>query len=79
MTVNDTSNAVFAVSDQTGHKSRIYVYKYHQAIRNSGSGAERAQSSWSYWDLESADEVLQILCIRETLFSALFDMARRFF
>jgi hypothetical protein len=66
MTVNDTSNAVFAVSGQTGHKSRIYVYKYF--IRNSGSGAERAQSSWSYWDLESADEVLQILCIRETLF-----------
>ena len=66
MTVNDTSNALFAISGKAGHTSRIYIYKYF--IRNQGQGAERAQSSWSYWDLESADEILQVLCIRETLF-----------
>ena len=66
LTVNDTSNAVFALSGETGHQDRIYVYKYF--IRNAGQGAERAQSSWSYWELEAADEILQVLCIRETLF-----------
>ena len=66
LTVNDTSNAVFALSGATGHQDRIYVYKYF--IRNAGQGAERAQSSWSYWELEAADEILQVLCIRETLF-----------
>ena len=29
---------------------------------------ERAQSSWSYRDFAGADEILQILCVRETLF-----------
>jgi len=67
MTVNDTSNAVFSISSSVGHKNRIYVYKYF--IRNAGSGAERAQSSWSYWQFNAADEILQILCIRETLFA----------
>ena len=39
MTVNDTSNAVFALSGLTGHKSRI-VYKYF--IRNSGQARKGA-------------------------------------
>lgn len=67
MTVNDTSNAVFSISSAAGYEDRIYVYKYF--IRNAGSGAERAQSSWSYWHFSGADEILQVLCIRETLFS----------
>jgi hypothetical protein len=66
MTVNDTSNAVFSISSAVGYEDRIYVYKYF--IRNAGSGAERAQSSWSYWQLSGASEILQVLCVRETLF-----------
>jgi hypothetical protein len=66
MTVNDTSNAVFSISSAAGYEDRIYVYKYF--IRNAGSGAERAQSSWSYWQLSGASEILQVLCVRETLF-----------
>ena len=66
VTVNDTSNALFAVSNKTGFKDRIYVYKYF--TRNTGNSVERAQSSWSYWDFAGADEILQILCVRETLF-----------
>ena len=66
VTVNDTSNALFAVSNKTGFKDRIYVYKYF--VRNTGNSVERAQSSWSYWDFAGADEILQILCVRETLF-----------
>ena len=66
ITVNDTSNAVFAISSHAGHESRIYVYKYF--IRNAGDGAQRAQSSWSYWEFSGADEILQVLCVRETLY-----------
>lgn len=66
VTVNDTSNALFAVSNKTGFKDRIYVYKYF--VRSTGNSVERAQSSWSYWDFAGADEILQILCVRETLF-----------
>ena len=67
LTVNDTSNALFGISSKTGHKNRIYVYKYF--VRNTGQGVERAQSSWSHWELTGADEILQILCVRETLYT----------
>ena len=66
LTVNDTSNMMFALSSQANHKNRLYVYKYF--FRNIGEGAERAQSSWSHWEFSGADEILQVLCIRETLF-----------
>ena len=66
ITVNDTSNALFALSHKTGFKDRIYVYKYF--LRSSSGGVERAQSSWSHWTFAGADEILQVLCIRETLF-----------
>ena len=66
MTVNDTSNVMFGISGRTGYQNRIYVYKFF--FRNSGEGTERAQSSWSYWEFNGADEVLQVLAIRETLY-----------
>ena len=73
MTVNDTGNSLFAISgkDSTGpnskdYRNRIYVYKYF--YRNQGQGAERAQSSWSHWELNGADEILQVLCVEETLY-----------
>ena len=66
VTVNDTSNALFALSHKTGFKDRIYVYKYF--LRSGSGGVERAQSSWSHWTFAGADEILQVLCIRETLF-----------
>lgn len=73
MTVNDTGNSLFAISGKepsgpgtTDYRDRIYVYKYF--YRNQGQGAERAQSSWSYWQLNGADEVLQVLCVEEDLF-----------
>ena len=72
MTVNDTGNAAFLLSakNDTGmlgadYRKRIYVYKWF--LRNSGDGAERAQNSWSYWEF-GADEVLQVVCIREILY-----------
>lgn len=72
LTVNDTGNAAFLISSKvttgvTGidYRKRIYTYKWF--LRNSGSGAERVQNSWSFWEF-GADEVLQITCIRETLY-----------
>lgn len=63
---NDTGNTWFAISDKTGFADRVYVYKYF--FRNSGSGTEKAQSSWSYWQLNGATKVLQILVQEEVLF-----------
>lgn len=70
MTVNDAGNSSFLVSsryDANGvdYRKRIYTYKWF--LRNTGSGPERVQNSWSYWEF-GADEVLQIVCIREILY-----------
>ena len=72
MTINDTGNAAFTISAKhsegmfgTDYRKRIYVYKWF--LRNSGSGAERVQNSWSYWEF-GADQVLQVVCIREQLY-----------
>ena len=73
LTVNDTGNALFAISGQhtlgiggVDQRKRVYVYKYF--FRNTGGGAERAQSSWSHFELTGADQILQVLCIQETLY-----------
>ena len=71
MTVNDTGNALFVISGRnitggTDYRNRIYVYKYF--YRNQGGGVERAQSSWSYYELTGADQILQVLCVEEELF-----------
>ncbi|MEN9767758.1 MAG: uncultured phage MedDCM-OCT-S31-C1, partial [Cyanobacteriota bacterium] len=63
---NDTGNSWFAISSKAGFRDRIYVYKYF--YRNTGGGAERAQSSWSHWQLSGADKILQILCVQEVMF-----------
>ena len=66
LAANDTSNAWFAISEKEGYRDRIYTHKFF--LRNSGGGAERAQNSWSYWEFSGADQILQILCVREELF-----------
>jgi len=73
MTVNDTGNAVFAISGRydnvpmaPDYRNRIYTYKYF--YRNQGGGVERAQSSWSYFELTGADQILQVLCVEEELY-----------
>jgi len=65
--VNDTGNSAYFISSQTGYENRIYVYKFF--FRNTGNGAERAQSSWSHWEFKG--KVLQIICIREVLYCLL--------
>lgn len=72
MTVNDTGNAAFIISNKvvtdfpaTDYRKRIYTYKWF--LRNQSGGVERAQNSWSYWEF-GADEVLQVECINEALY-----------
>lgn len=67
LTVNDTGNMSFAISERQGYQDRIYVFKFY--YRNSGGAAERVQVSWSYWQLNGADQVLQVLCVQETLYA----------
>jgi hypothetical protein len=66
LTGNDTGNSWFAISEKAGYQDRIYVFKYF--YRNSGNGAERAQSSWSHWRLSGADKILSILCVQEVMY-----------
>jgi len=71
LAVNDTGNALFAISGRevtggTDYRNRIYVYKFF--LRNQGSGVERAQSSWSHFELTGADQILQVLCVEEMLY-----------
>lgn len=72
--VNDTGNSAYFISSQAGYENRIYVYKFF--FRNTGNGAERAQSSWSYWEFKG--KVLQIICIREVLY-CLFQQGNQVF
>jgi len=70
LTVNDAGNSAFLISSRYGadgidYRKRIYTYKWF--LRNTGSGPERVQNSWSYWEF-GADEVLQVVCIREILY-----------
>ena len=70
LTVNDTGNGLYAISgrnaDGVDYRNRIYAYKYF--YRNSGQGVERVQSSWSHFELLGVDEILQVLCVEETLY-----------
>lgn len=63
---NDTGNIWFAISEKPGFQDRIYVFKFF--YRNTGGGAERVQGSWSYWQFSGADQILQVLCVKEELF-----------
>ena len=66
VSANDTGNAMFVLPGKAGYRKRIYVYKYW--YRNTGGGLERAQSSWSYWELNGANEICSMLCVDETLY-----------
>ena len=66
VTVDDTSNSWYAISDRAGYLNRVYTHKFFLRITN--NGLERIQSSWSHWQLSGADKVLQVLAIQEVLY-----------
>ena len=71
MTVNDTGNSAYVISNRvepggTDFRTRIYTYRWF--FRNTGGGSERAQSSWSYFEFEGVDRILQVVCIKEVVY-----------
>jgi hypothetical protein len=63
LSANDTGSMWFAISAREGYRDRIYVFKFYDR------GNERVQASWSFWQFNGADQVLQILCVQETLYA----------
>jgi hypothetical protein len=69
LTGNDAAGVWFAISKTTDFQDRIYAYKYaDRGAAGAAGGMERIQRSWSYWQLNGANRVLQILCVAETLY-----------
>ena len=64
LAANDPGNEWFALTG--GALKRIYVHRFF--YRNQGSGPERAQSSWSYWEFPGVDAILQIAVVAEVLY-----------
>lgn len=60
------SNSWYAISDLEGFRNRVYVNKYLWA--STRDGTQLVQNSWSFWQLNGADQVLQLLCLREQLY-----------
>ena len=63
MSASDVEDAVFLVSQKTGYENRVYVYKVFW------SGDEKAQSAWSYWELDADDTLLSIDVIESEVFA----------
>ena len=63
--VAGSSNAdiLFSISSETDEDHRIYVYKLFW------NGDEKAQSSWSYWELDDNDLITSIDTIDQDLFA----------
>lgn len=61
---NDPGNEWFALT--SGAAKRVYVHRFF--YRNQGNGAERVQSSWSYWELPGVDAILQLVVVSEALY-----------
>lgn len=66
ITADDATNSLYLISDKDGHKDRVYVYKY--LYRASDGGMQKVQSAWSYWQLNGADQVRQVLATQEMLY-----------
>jgi hypothetical protein len=60
---SDVEDALFCVSQATGYKNRIYVYKVFW------SGDQKAQSAWSYWELDASDVLLSVDVIEDEVFA----------
>ena len=62
MTGNSVEDAIFMISNASGERNRIYVYKYFW------SGDQKVQSAWSYWEMGANDVILSIDIIEDELY-----------
>jgi hypothetical protein len=63
MAASDVEDALFLISEKTGYKNRIYVYKVFW------SGDEKQQSAWSYWEMGSNDVILSVDVIEDQVYA----------
>jgi len=63
MAASGVEDALFVVSQKAGYKNRVYVYKVFW------SGDQKAQSAWSYWELDASDVLLSIDVIEDEVFA----------
>jgi hypothetical protein len=62
MTGNSVEDVIFMISNKSGERNRIYVYKYFW------SGDQKVQSAWSYWEMGANDVILSIDAIEDELY-----------
>lgn len=62
---NSNEDVLFALSELNGFRHRIYVYKYFWNEEG------KAQSSWSYWELDPSDNILSISVLENQLFAVI--------
>lgn len=65
MVGSSTDDIIFCLSNETGQRNTIYVYKFYWA------GEQKLQSSWSKWELASSDTILSIFMISSTMYLAI--------
>lgn len=62
---NSNEDVLFALSDQAGFENRLYVYKFFWNEQG------KAQSAWSYWELDAGDRILSISDLENQLFAVI--------
>ena len=59
MAASSNEDILFALSSE--HNNRLYVYKWYWSAGSSvADRASKVQSSWSYWEFDSGDTILDI-------------------
>lgn len=61
---NSNEDVMFAISNKFGERNRIYVYKYFWNEQG------KAQSAWSYWEMDENDRIFSISDLENTLYIA---------
>ena len=61
MAGNTNEDVLFIASSAAGYENRIYVYKFYWV------GDEKVQSSWSYFELDAASEILSMSVLESDL------------
>lgn len=60
---NANEDVLFAVSNATGEKNRVYVYKFFW------NEDGKVQSAWNYWEMDDNGEILSIDILENELFA----------
>lgn len=62
---NSNEDVLFAISNVVGERNRVYVYKFFWNEQG------KAQSSWSYWEMDAGDRIFSISDLENVLYAAI--------